>query len=638
VTPGYHGDGQADDTLAHEAVLVGYPVLVKAVMGGGGKGMRRVASPDDFAAALASCRRESWAAFGDDRVLIEKYIDEPRHVEVQVFADTHGNAVYLHERDCSVQRRHQKVLEEAPAPALDDETRRMLGEAAVRAARAVGYVGAGTVEFLLDTATGRFYFCEMNTRLQVEHPVTEMITGLDLVEWQLRVAAGQPLPLRTQADVPPPRGHAIEARVYAENTARGFLPAAGRLRRLRPPPTAAGDGGRGGGYPTAGYISTNGNGDGCGGGGGKGGLGVRVDTGVREGDAVTLHYDPMIAKLIAWGEDRQQAISRLTAALRRYEVLGVPTNLAFCERAARHPAFLAGGVSTKFLDAHGAAITAPPARPPPPHALALSALALMLIREGRAGAAAETAGLRGMAGAGKCFKHGPWAVEEGPWRIVGEQRVRLILSDASDDGGNTNGGGGAAADAVVTCHRDSSYTVAVDNGYGDYGAWAHHVRGTLDAGGELAAVVDGARRYKLTAVVEAISAVTAATSVVDVTAVAPPTRVSLWNPLGPVDDDDEPRYYYKIAVAEPPATAGAAAGVSAAAAAASAAMRAVAPMPGRVVAVAVAVGVAVRRGQPVVVMEAMKMEHAVTAPADGVVAAVHVAAGAVVDDGTVLIT
>lgn len=300
LVPGYHGDDQSPELLRREADRIGYPVLLKASAGGGGKGMRVVEHAADFAAALASCQREAAASFGNDRVLIEKYLQRPRHVEVQVFGDTYGNAVYLFDRDCSVQRRHQKVLEEAPAPGLADELRQAMGEAAVAAARAVGYVGAGTVEFIM---TGdAFYFMEMNTRLQVEHPVTEMVTGLDLVEWQLRVAAGEPLPL-TQPELHV-RGHAIEARLYAENPARGFLPSTGRLKHLR--------------FPAGVEFDT--------------GAAVRIDSGVREGDAITPFYDPMIAKLIVHGDTRAQALATLGRALRECEVVGLHTNAEFLQR------------------------------------------------------------------------------------------------------------------------------------------------------------------------------------------------------------------------------------------------------------------------------------------------------------------
>ncbi len=323
LVPGYHGDDQSDARLRREADRIGYPVLIKAVSGGGGKGMRRVDAGSEFADALQSARREGAAAFGDERVLVEKYIEHPRHIEVQVFADTHGAALHLFERDCSVQRRHQKVLEEAPAPGVDAALRQRMGQTAVEAALAIGYVGAGTVEFITD-AGGTFYFMEMNTRLQVEHPVTEMITGQDLVEWQLRVADGQPLPCAQ--DGLTLHGHAFEARIYAEDAERDFLPATGTVAHLREPQAP----------------------------------GARIDSAVREGDEIGLHYDPMIAKLVCWGEDRATALQRLHDCLRRYQIAGVTTNLGFLARVAAQPDFAAGGVSTDFIDTHRDALFAPP--------------------------------------------------------------------------------------------------------------------------------------------------------------------------------------------------------------------------------------------------------------------------------------
>lgn len=319
LTPGYHGDDQRPAALAEHASRIGYPVLIKASAGGGGKGMRRVDAAADFEAALASCRREAAHAFGSEDVLVEKYVERPRHIEVQVFGDTQGNYVYLFERDCSVQRRHQKVLEEAPAPGMTEARRAKMGEAAIMAARAVKYVGAGTVEFIADQA-GNFYFMEMNTRLQVEHPVTEAITGLDLVEWQLRVAAGEPLPLRQ--DELTIRGHAIEARLYAENPDAGFLPQTGRLVHLDLPS----------------------------------GPNVRVDSGVEQGDEVTPHYDPMIAKLIVWGADREQALGQMREALARCRVVGVVSNVEFLGRLVRTESFARANLDTALIEREHAAL------------------------------------------------------------------------------------------------------------------------------------------------------------------------------------------------------------------------------------------------------------------------------------------
>ncbi|TKB49774.1 acetyl/propionyl/methylcrotonyl-CoA carboxylase subunit alpha [Ferrimonas sediminicola] len=311
--PGYHGEDQSDACLTAEASKIGYPLLVKAAFGGGGKGMRIVNGADELPQALATARREAASAFGNDTLLLERYLAAPRHVEVQVFADTQGNCIYLSDRDCSIQRRHQKVVEEAPAPGLSDALRAEMGQAACRAAQAIDYVGAGTVEFLLDEQ-GRFYFMEMNTRLQVEHPVTEMVTGQDLVEWQLRVAAGDPLPLsQSQITV---KGHSLEVRLYAEDPQREFLPATGTLTRFRVPDS------------------------------------LRLDSGVITGDTISAHYDPMIAKLISYGEDRNQAIAQMVRGLRQTQLAGVTSNLAFLARIVAHEDFRRAKLDTGFIERH----------------------------------------------------------------------------------------------------------------------------------------------------------------------------------------------------------------------------------------------------------------------------------------------
>jgi len=337
LTPGYHGDEQAPEFLFERAVSIGFPVLIKASAGGGGKGMRRVDRTEDFAASLASCKREAAASFKDDRVLIERYVLRPRHIEVQVFADSHGNCVYLFERDCSVQRRHQKVIEEAPAPGMTPERRKQMGDAAVAAARAVGYEGAGTVEFIVDP-DGSFYFMEMNTRLQVEHPVTEKITGQDLVEWQLRVAMGERLPL--QQDQLSLEGHAFEARVYAEDPLKDFLPSVGKLVFLKTP-----------------EESTH----------------VRLDTGVTQGDSITPHYDPMIAKLIVWDESRERALERLLGALTSYAIVGVANNVEFLQRLCTSGPFAAGDVDTGLIERERAHLF-PALQPPARHLWLIGAL------------------------------------------------------------------------------------------------------------------------------------------------------------------------------------------------------------------------------------------------------------------------
>ncbi|XP_017875675.1 methylcrotonoyl-CoA carboxylase subunit alpha, mitochondrial [Ceratina calcarata] len=318
VIAGYHGEDQSNKTLIQEAKKIGFPLMIKAVRGGGGKGMRIISKESEFVEGLESARTESIKAFGDSTVLLEQYICDPRHIEVQVFADKHGNVVHMFERDCSVQRRHQKIIEEAPAPGISANLRSNLGMTAVQAAKAVGYVGAGTVEFIMDRDQNKFYFMEMNTRLQVEHPITEAITGLDLVEWQLRVAAGNELPL-TQSNINH-RGHAFEARIYAENPKKDFLPGAGKLSYLRTP-----------------KITSD---------------AIRVETGVREKDEVSIHYDPMIAKLAIWGKDREEALAVLRSKLNEYNIAGLDTNIEFLKSLCSHPDFRQGQVHTGFIDEH----------------------------------------------------------------------------------------------------------------------------------------------------------------------------------------------------------------------------------------------------------------------------------------------
>ena len=529
LVPGYHGEDQEPVRLLDEAERIGFPVLIKASAGGGGRGMRVVGSTAEFASALAGAKREAAAAFGDDRVLIEKYLQRPRHVEVQIFADQHGDTIHLFERDCSIQRRHQKVLEEAPAPGLDAEQRRAMGIAAVAAARAVGYVGAGTVEFI--TEAGAFYFIEMNTRLQVEHPVTEAVTGLDLVELQLRVAAGEALPIRQQDLVL--RGHAIEARLYAEDPERGFLPQTGTLYGLRfPPPEIA-----------------------------------RVDTGVRQGDIVTPFYDPMIAKIIAWGEDRSAAVNRLRRALADTAISGVVTNLGFLGRVAANSEFAAGEIDTGFIERHRASLI--PARGPAPDtALAAAALSRLLTRE----AAADAAPAR----SGDPFS--PWARVDG-WRLNGESRQELSFRD------------GAEERVVAAWAKAGDWRLQL----GDRTVIAG---GDRRPDGTLSLVLDGVRRHVV---------VLDHGSETVVFADGGSWRLIEIDPLAPRAEEDP--------------TAG----------------RLTAPMPGRVTQLMVAAGAKVRRGEPLMIIEAMKMEHTVAAPADGVVEAVRFAVGDLVEEGAELI-
>lgn len=431
LVPGYHGAAQDLETLAGAAAEIGYPVLIKASAGGGGRGMRRVDAAEDFEKALEGAKRESASAFGDDTMLVEKFVTRPRHIEMQVFADSHGGAVHLFERDCSLQRRHQKVVEEAPAPGLSDAVRAEMGEAAVAAARAIGYVGAGTVEFIVEglhaSEPGHFFFMEMNTRLQVEHPVTEMIAGVDLVEWQIRVAAGEPLPMR-QEDLSVD-GHAVEVRLYAENPARNFLPQTGRLDHLAFPPDTAN---------------------------------VRVDTGVRSGDAVSMFYDPMIAKIVTWDQDRNTALRRMRGALARTEVVGVVTNRAFLAAIAAHPSFLAAELETGFIETHLADLT-PDAGPASPTMLALAALG-ELLEPDKAGPDRNSDAAS------------PWNARDG-WRLNGRGESALRFRD------------GEAVVEFNVRHDGSDFIF-------DFASGPVRAAGSLndDGGaGSIFAVIDGAR-------------------------------------------------------------------------------------------------------------------------------------------------
>jgi 3-methylcrotonyl-CoA carboxylase alpha subunit len=396
VVPGYTGEDQSPEVLHRAADGIGYPLMIKAAHGGGGKGMRIVRASEEFLPNLESCQREARNAFGRDRVLLERYIEQPRHIEIQVFADRHGNTRHLFERECSAQRRYQKVLEESPSPFLTPELRRAMGDAAVQAARAIDYVNAGTVEFIV-APDGGFYFMEINTRLQVEHPVTEMVTGLDLVEWQLRVAAGEPLP--RIGDSLAQNGHAIEVRLYAEDPDAGFLPGSGRLERLRLPTAMPG---------------------------------VRVDSGVVEGDVVTIFYDPMIAKLIVHGEDRPQALARMRDALAACEISGPKSNVEFLERLVRHPAVVDGSIDTGYLDRHLDEFVTPDAAIDD-HLLVAAAVARLLQRE------RETRGCT----AWSDDPTSPWARTDG-WRIGATAMSRLAFMHRGERVPIQAGGGGGS--------------------------------------------------------------------------------------------------------------------------------------------------------------------------------------------------
>ena len=544
VVPGYHGEAQDEAALLDHARRVGFPVLVKAVAGGGGKGMRRADTEAGFSDALEGARREARSGFGDDRVLVERCVSTPRHVEVQVFADAHGNAVHLFERDCSLQRRYQKVVEETPAPGMTDAMRAAMGAAAVAAARAIGYRGAGTVEFIADASGGlredRFWFMEMNTRLQVEHPVTEMVTGTDLVEWQLRVAAGEPLPAR-QEDLSI-TGHAVEARVYAEDPERGFVPSTGTLAHCSAPPESRH---------------------------------VRIDCGVRAGDVVAPHYDPMIAKVIARGEDRDSALDRLAVALGRFGIAGVRTNLPFLSRLLADADFRAGHVHTGLVDRKLDALLA--RGPVPDPVLALAAMHAAGMLSGTEGTDPRDAAGGDTEGSGW---RDPWSTSTG-WRLwgAGAQTVHPRID-------------GNAVEALVTyleeggCRVERADTSVVAGRVRRGGA-----RVSLDLSDRIVSariVPDGDRLHVI----------------------------------------HEGRAY-SVDLPDPAAADEAAGGAP---------LDVVAPLPGRVVKTTVKHGDAVRRGATLVVLEAMKMELAVEAPRDGIVGDVTVSEGDQVVEGAVLVT
>jgi 3-methylcrotonyl-CoA carboxylase alpha subunit len=521
LVPGYHGEDQSDATLKREAARIGFPILVKASAGGGGKGMKVAQDEAGFDEAIALARGEALAAFGDDRLLLERYLQKPRHIEIQVFGDTHGNVVHLFERDCSIQRRHQKVVEEAPAPGMTEARRAAMGEAACAAARAIGYTGAGTVEFIVEGQD--FHFMEMNTRLQVEHPVTEAITGLDLVEWQLQVAAGEPLPLRQ--DQLRISGHAIEVRLYAEDPARDFAPSVGRLSHLALPD------------------------------------GIRVDAGVRQGDSIPVHYDPMVAKLIAYGEDRATALRRLARALDATAVAGVRTNLPLLRAIAAHPAFAAAELDTGFIARHADALLAPP--PEAPRA-ALAAAALRLLRDEPVTDPADP--------------HSPWG-QASAWRLNGEGWQDLHLLDGERK-------------ITLRAHLGAGLSLDLPGG-------PAAIAGESWQGDDLAFRLDGAA-HRATVLREG----DAITVVLDGTT----QELRFLDPRAPSGEDS------------------------------SAGGRVLAPMPGRVLQIAVAEGDAVAKGAVLLVMEAMKVQMRLTAPAEGRVAAIRCAIGDLVEDGAELVT
>jgi 3-methylcrotonyl-CoA carboxylase alpha subunit len=527
LTPGYDGSNQDAKFLARQADAIGYPVMIKANAGGGGKGMRRVDARDQFAAALASCKREAAAAFGNDSVLLEKFLVQPRHVEVQVFGDTRGNVISIFERDCSVQRRNQKVIEEAPAPDLPDVLRRALAEAGRNAARAVGYVGAGTVEFLVDR-DGGFHFMEMNTRLQVEHPVTEMITSLDLVEWQLRVADGEPLPLNQ--DQLTSRGHAIEARIYAEDPAHDFLPSIGTLVHLKSPEPSAH---------------------------------LRIDTGVEQGDTITPFYDPMIAKLIVWDETRELAVRRMEQALSEYEIVGVANNTGFLRRLVTSPSFSNANLDTSLIEREHAWI-AGERSVPSAVVFAIAALAVLL-RESETSARVDAA-------------NSPWSRTDG-WRLNAAYTRPLVFT-----------------------HDDQQENVLVE----------YAGRGLQIGVSDAKFVVANARLENGRLQASFNDELVAATV---------------------VSHAGKQHIFYDgqhwVVTHEDPLD------VHAGHMAKESSLRA--PMPGRVIALMVQPGEHVEKGAPLMVLEAMKMECTIHAPADGSVESFHFGVGDQLTEGVELL-
>ena len=556
LVPGYHGDDQSEAVLKQAADEMGYPVLLKATAGGGGKGMRQVWSSDEFSHGLAAAKREAAASFGDDTMLVEKYLTQPRHVEIQVFCDNHDNAVYLFERDCSVQRRHQKVIEEAPAPHMSETLREQMGQAAIQSAQAIGYRGAGTVEFLLDThpETGEqaFYFMEMNTRLQVEHPVTEYISGQDLVEWQLRVASGESLP--KQQNELAINGHAFEARIYAEDPANDFLPATGQLTFLQTPQESEH---------------------------------VRIDTGVLQGDEVSVYYDPMIAKLVVWDESREKALQRLSKALAEYRVNGVTTNIDFLYNLATSKPFVDAELDTGFIEKHQALIFHEDQQTLSQE-LPMAALYLLLkqAQDAKQIATAST------------DPSSPWHQAIG-WRLNQPNQVSLTLAHS-------------------TLHEEQIFEITSvqkpsSNGDVTYhihiGDKRHNCQGQI-CGSQLDFIIDGYRGSAQIAINEHQQAQHKRSQ---------NKQISLFRPNGvfnftqvlPDLGDNEAEHQTG--------------GLSA-------------PMNGTMVAVLVNAGDIVSKDQPLVIMEAMKMEHTIKAPSDGTVTDVFFTTGDMVDGGAELLS
>ncbi|XP_057996586.1 methylcrotonoyl-CoA carboxylase subunit alpha, mitochondrial isoform X2 [Hevea brasiliensis] len=568
LVPGYHGSEQDIELMKSEADKIGYPILIKPTHGGGGKGMRIVQSPNQFIESFLGAQREAAASFGVNTILLEKYITQPRHIEVQIFGDKYGNVLHLYERDCSIQRRHQKIIEEAPAPNVTNDFRSHLGQAAVSAAKAVGYHNAGTVEFIVDKGSGQFYFMEMNTRLQVEHPVTEMIVGQDLVEWQIRVANGEPLPL-SQSQVPL-LGHAFETRIYAENVPKGFLPATGFLHHYRPVAVSSA---------------------------------VRVETGVEEGDTVSMHYDPMIAKLVVWGENRAAALIKLKDCLSKFQVAGVPTNINFLQKLANHRSFEDGNVETHFIENHKDDLFIDPNN---------SLLAKEAYSSGRFSATLvaaclcekECSVLKGSPPGGSSL-HPIW-YSHPPFRVHHLARRTMVFEwDNEYDGSGSND---LTVTLSITYKPDGKYLIEL----GEIGSPGLEVKAMHIHDHDFRVEADGLSMN-----------VSLATYSKDET-----KHIHIWHAshhhhfrqkLGlDLCDDDETQYKTRFETAShPPGTV-------------------VAPMAGLVVKVVVKDGSKVEEGQPILVLEAMKMEHVVKAPFAGYVHGLQVTAGQQVSDSSLL--
>ncbi|GLU07577.1 hypothetical protein SLE2022_245320 [Rubroshorea leprosula] len=565
LVPGYHGSDQDIELMKLEADKIGYPILIKPTHGGGGKGMRIVQSQNDFVDSFLGAQREAAASFGVNTILLEKYITQPRHIEVQIFGDKHGNVLHLYERDCSVQRRHQKIIEEAPAPNVTEEFRLHVGQAAVSAAKAVGYYNAGTVEFIVDTTTGQFYFMEMNTRLQVEHPVTEMIVGQDLVEWQIRVANGEPLPM-SQSQVPL-SGHAFEARIYAENVPKGFLPATGVLHHYHP-------------------VSVSST--------------VRVETGVEQGDTVSMHYDPMIAKLVVWGEKRPAALLKLKDCLSKFQVAGVPTNIGFLQKLASHRAFEEGNVETHFIEHHKNDLFADPNNKEiAEHEFSEARFSANLVAA--CVCEMECSALKESPPAGQNL-HSIWYAHP-PFRVhhCAKHTMEFEWDNGYDDGSSK------PLVLSVTYQPDGNYLMEMGEN-----TTSLEVKATHLSNQDYSVEVDGVRML-----------INLAVYTKDKT-----KHIHIWRgshhhhfrqKLGlELSDEDETQHKTSFEnTSHPPGTV-------------------VAPMAGLVVKVLVNDGTKVEMEQPVLVLEAMKMEHVVKAPSAGYVHGLLVKAGQKVSDGSFL--